>query len=100
MAKRNGKPAAPDAQAWREAAKELFPDVQLSGGPQATKKRAFLMALAESGQMRLAAAVGISHYLPHLWAKRDPGFAEALELAKSMAIETIEAQAFELAAHG
>jgi hypothetical protein len=96
--KHHGKPVSDELA---KAAAELFPDVKLNGGPAAAKKRAFLMALATSGQMVKAAdQVGVSHYLPYLWMKGDAAFAEAVELAKSIVIDRVEGQAFELAANG
>jgi hypothetical protein len=65
------------------------------------KKRAFLKAFARCGAIRRAcAAAGIHHSTIYEWRKSDAEFADAVDVAKQWAIETLEMEADRRAVDG
>ena len=65
------------------------------------KKRAFLTAYAEGGQVVDACAVAhIHHSLHYYWKRTDPAYLSACEEAKDIAGESLEAEAIKRAYAG
>jgi hypothetical protein len=65
------------------------------------KKRAFLLAFAEIGQItRAARAASVDHSLHYYWHKTDPAYREAFADAKDLAAATLEEEAIRRARDG
>ena len=74
---------------------KLFPTISHS------KKRAFLLAFTEIGQLRRAcAAVTMDHSLHYYWLKTDPTYVEAFSEAQALAGATLEEEAIRRARDG
>lgn len=68
---------------------------------QHPKKRAFLIAFAGSGNISAAAKIArIDRTLVYIWKKKDPEFAAAFEVARQLAIDTLEDEAIRRAVEG
>ena len=76
------------AESLETRVESLFPAIQHA------KKRAFLAAYAKCGTVTHAAeAAGIDRSSHTHWMHSDPEYVQAFELAKQMAIESLEAEA-------